>query len=176
MSGTRQPPALKHGLTSLTARAEWSGDMITLADAILGDAPREPQVVEAARAEAEAILYLRRVRQCRLQALEEATLRRAAPTERERALAVELSGALKTASLPECLTLRETVRAEHDENWRVGLEVVATFILSHVIGNCTTALRRINDYERRAQSRWTKTRRCFDYERIDAERRARRQM
>lgn len=171
MAAPRRPPALKHGLTSHYARGDWSAEVNALAEAILGAAPREPNVVEAARAEAEAILYLRRVRQCRLQVLEGGTLQRATPTERERALALKLSEAVKCADVADCNPLREKLRAAHDAEWIVGLEIGASYMLIDEIGKSTKALRRLNDYERRAQSRWRKSRRQFDYERIEAQRR-----
>jgi hypothetical protein len=78
MATPRRPPALKHGLTSRAAREEWADDVLQLAEALLGAAPPEPQVLAAAREAAEAILFLRRVQQCRLLVLEDGTLRRRA--------------------------------------------------------------------------------------------------
>ena len=171
MATPRRPPALKHGLTSRTAREEWSEGVLQLAEALLGAAPREPQVLEAAREAAVAILYLRRVQQCRLFALEDGTLQRCTPTDAERALATKLSVAVKCGDLAQCQTLRDELRVLHDREWVVDLETAATFILGQELGGRAAELRRLADYERRANSLRRKALRRLDYERIEAERR-----
>jgi hypothetical protein len=171
MATTRRPPALKHGLTSRAAREEWTDDVLQLAEALLGAAPPEPQVLAAAREAAVAILYLRRVQQCRLLVLEDGTLRRAAPTDAERIPALKLSAAVKRAGKVECEVLREELRVVHDAEWVVDIETAATFILGEELGNHAQELRRLSDYERRALSARRKALRRLDLERVEAERR-----
>ena len=171
MATPRRPPALKHGLTSRAAREEWSDDVLQLAEALLGAAPPEPQVLAAAREAAEAILFLRRVQQCRLLVLEDGTLRRAAPTDAEKILALKFSAAVKRAGKVECEVLREELRVAHDREWVVDIETAATFILVEELVNHAQELRRLSDYERRAHSARRKALRHLDYEVIEAERR-----
>lgn len=171
MAGARRPPALKHGLTSRTARQEWSDDVLRLAEAILGATPHEPRAVEAAREAAEAILYLRRVQQCRVLVLEEGTLRRCAPTDALRALALQLSDAVRRHGRPDCDAIREELRKEHDREWMLDIETTAMFILNEELRERAKELRRLADYERRAHSKRRKALRRLDYERVEAERR-----
>lgn len=171
MARPRRPPALRHGLASRTTRLEYSDDVEALAEALIGASPREARVVEAARAEAEAILYLRRVRQCRLQVLEEGTLARCSATAAARDLARDLSRAVKCGSLEECRVLGEALIAEHDRQWILDLEATATFVLGDELAERGKELRRLSEYERRAHSARRKTLRRLDYERVEAERR-----
>ncbi len=144
--------------------------MLQLAEALLGAARREPQVLAAAWEAAVAILYLRRVQQCLLLVLEDGTLRRAAPTDAEKILALKLSAAVKRAGKVECEVLREELRVAHDAEWVVDIETAATFILGEELGNQAEELRRLSDYERRALSTRGKALRRLDYERVEAER------
>ena len=144
--------------------------MLQLAEALLGAARREPQVLAAAREAAEAILFLRRVQLCQLLVLEDGTLRRAAPTDAERIPALKLSAAVKRAGKAECEVLREELRVAHDREWVVDIETAATFILGEELGNQAEELRRLSDYERRALSTRGKALRRLDYERVEAER------
>ena len=112
-SSIRRPSALTHGLSSQYAREHWSGAVVALAEALVGSGRREPGAVE----EAEAILYLRRVRQCRLLALEESTLRRCTPTEASRAIALRLRGAVKRDDAAACEALRDELRGPQDAAW-----------------------------------------------------------
>lgn len=171
MARHRRPSALRHGLTSRTVREEWSRGALELAEALIGAAPREPQVLEAARDAAEAILYLRRVQQCRLLLLEDGALQRCTPTEAGRDLALRLSGAVKGADTAECRPLREGLRVAHDREWIVGFETLPIFFLGDEIRGREEDLRRLADYERRAHSRRRKQLRRLDYERVEAERR-----
>ena len=171
MAGSRRPAALKHGLTSRSAREDWSTDVTRLAEALLGAAPREPQVLEAAREGAEAILNLRRVQQCRLLVIEDGTLRRCAPTDAERPLALKLSGAVKRGDVAECDAIQAELRDAHDKQWAVDIPTAATIILCEELGTRATELRRLSEYERRALSARRKALRCLDYERVEAERR-----
>ncbi|WP_421693779.1 hypothetical protein [Aestuariivirga sp.] len=175
MTKTRQPSALKHGLQSLHAREQCSGDVISLAEAILGETPPNSLLREAAAEAAEAILYLRRVQQRQLLALESGTLRRAAPTAAERLLALELSDAVKHAGAGDCDTVREKLRVAHKPQWILDLEKSATFVLELEFCDRSDDLRRLSTYERRAISRRRKALRRFDYERIEVERRATRE-
>jgi hypothetical protein len=134
-------------------------------------ARREPQVHAAVRYAAEAILFHRRVQQCRLLVLEDGTLRRAAPTDAEKVLALKLSAAVKRAGKAECEVLREELRVAHDREWVVDIETAATFILGEELGNHAQELRRLSDYERRALSARRKALRRLDLERVEAERR-----
>lgn len=144
--------------------------MLQLAEALLGAARREPQVLAAAWEAAVAILYLRRVQQCLLLVLEDGTLRRAAPTDAEKILALKLSAAVKRAGKVECEVLREELRVAHDAEWVVDIETAATFILGEELGNQAEELRRLSDYERLALSTRGKALRRLDYERVEAER------
>jgi hypothetical protein len=170
-SSIRRPSALRHGLSSQYAREQWSGAVVALAEALVGSGRREPGVVEAAREEAEAILYLRRVRQCRLLALEESTLRRCTPTEESRAIALRLREAVKRDDAAACDALREELRGPHDAAWLLDIETTSTIVLGLEFGECAAELRRLNDYERRAISSHRKTLRRLDYEQVEAERR-----
>ena len=170
-SSSRRPSALRHGLTSQHAREHWSGAVVALAEALIGSGRREPGVIEAAREEAEAILYLRRVRQCRLLALEESTLRRCTPTEESRSVALKLREAVKRDDVAACDALREELRGPHDAAWLLDIETTSTIVLGLEFGECAAELRRLNDYERRAISSHRKTLRRLDYERVEAERR-----
>lgn len=171
MATSRRPSALKHGLTSRTARVDWGDDVVRLAEALLGVSPRELQLLEAAREAAEATLYLRRVQQCRLLVLEEGTLGRASPTEAEKSLALKLSASVKRAERTECEALRDELRVAHEEVWAVDIETAATFILGQELGERAAELRRLADYERRAHSLRRKALRRLDYERVEVERR-----
>lgn len=173
MATLGRPSALKHGLTSRAAREESSDDVLQLADALIGATPAEPQVLAAAREAAEAILFLRRVQQCRLLVLEEGTLRRAAPTDAEKMLALKLSSAVKREGKAECEALRDELRVAHDAEWVVDVDTAATFILGEEVCRRATDLRRLSDYERRAHSARRKALRRLDFERLEAERRAR---
>ena len=171
MAGARRPPALRHGLSSRLLRGEWSEDAVILADAILGPSPREPALLEAAGEDAEAILYLRRVQQCRLAILEECALCRYARSEAEKSLVLTLSGAVKRGHLSDCRTLRDDLFIAHDREWRFGLTAVASSLLLQDLGRRLKDLQRLADYERRAFSRRKETLRRLDYERVEAERR-----
>jgi len=171
MAAPRRPSALRHGLTSRTAREDWSNDVLRLAEALLGTAPHEPQVLEAAREAAQAFLYFRRVQQCRLFELEDATLRRCTPTDAERSLATKLSVAVKCEDITQCQALRDGLHVAHDREWVAGVETAATFILGEELSNHVQELRRLSDYERRAHSARRKALRRLDYEVIEAERR-----
>lgn len=170
MAAPKRPSALKHGLTSRITREAWSGDMLELAEVLMGVAPRNPAVVESAREAAEAILYLRRVQQCRLHVLEEGTLRRSAPTETLKALALQLSHAVRRCDLAEYRALREEFRQEHDRKWLVDVDTIRDLLLNDEIRRREQELRRIADYERRAHSTCRKSLRRLDFERIEAER------
>lgn len=172
MSVTRRPSALRHGLHSLHAREQCSEDVSSLVETLLVEAAPDTRLREAATAAAEAILYLRRVQQRKLLALESGTLRRAAPTAAERSLALKLSDAVKQADVGECETLREGLRVAHKPEWRLDVEKSATFILAMEFYDRSDELRRLSTYERRAISRRRKTLREFDYEKTEAERRA----
>ena len=171
MARSRRPSALKHGLTSRCVRDYWSEDVTRLAEALLGAAAREPQVLEAARGGAEAILYLRRVQQCRRLVIEDGTLRRCAPTDAERPLALKLSSAVKRGSVAECDAIQAELRDAHDKEWTIDIPSAATFVLGEELGTHATELRRLSEYERRADSLRRKALRRLDYERIEAERR-----
>ena len=170
MAAMRRPSALKHGLTSRTVRELWSPDVVRLAGAILGATPPEPRVVEAARAEAEAILHLRQVQQCRLRLLEDGTLKRSNPTEAERDLALKLSAAVKHGEPDDCASLRRALDVAHAKEWIVGVETAATIILEGEFSDRVKEHRRLAEYERRAISQRRKSLRRFDYEKIEAER------
>ena len=129
MAKPRRPPALRHGLASRTARLEYSDEVNALAEALIGPSPRDVRVVEAAREEAEAILYLRRVQQCRLHVIEEGTLARCSATEGARDLALELSRAVKRGALDDCWALSRALLAEHGRQWVLDLETTATFVV-----------------------------------------------
>jgi hypothetical protein len=171
MAAPRRPSALKHGLTSRAIRADWSVDVVRLAEALIGAAPREPQLLEAAHEAAEAILYLRRVQQCRMLVLEDGALRRASPTDAEKAVALKLSEAVRRAKQSECDALRDELRVAHDATWNVDIETAATFSLGRELGERAAELRRLSEYERRANSLRRNALRRLDFERIEAERR-----
>jgi hypothetical protein len=168
---TRRPPALKHGLTSRYAREQWSEDVLRLAEALIGETPREPPVVEAAREAAEAILYLRLVQRAKLHVLEGGTLRRATPTDTGRELALSLSTAVKRGTAAECASLSDKLRVTHDVEWKLDMQSTATIILGLEVGDRSKELRRVNEYERRALSQRRSALRRLDYERVEAGRR-----
>lgn len=170
MASRRKPSALKHGLTSRAAREEWSDAVLELAEALIGAAPRNPAMLEAARGEAEAILYLRRVRKCRLDVLEEGTLERCSVTELARGIALELSDAVKCGDLARCRELRDALRREHAGKWLLDLETTASFVLAEELARRAPELKSVADYERRAHSARRQTLRKLDYERVEAER------
>lgn len=167
----RRPSALKHGLTSRFARDTWPEDVSALAEALLDASPREPSVVEAARATAEAILYLRRVQQCRLLALDHGTLARAARTDAEKSAANKLLEAIKGEDSTECRRLRVQLDIAHDCEWKVGVEPIGFVVLGLELSDRARELRRLSEYERRAASARRRALRVLDYEMIEAERR-----
>lgn len=172
--GGRPPPALKHGLTSRLAREEGSAQVEEMAAALLSCGHREPRLLDAARDAAEAILYLRRVRDVRrallegharnpvFQAPEGGLLIPQLPPERfegeEDAADLYLAWKISIALEP----LSDGTRDEAREG-----EVALTGALA----NRQKELRRLDDYERRALSRRQKAIRRLDCERIEAERR-----
>lgn len=142
-----------------------------LAEKLLGEPLDDPRLLEAAREEAEGILYLRRVQQCRLILLEEGTLQRCASSDAARNLAIELSHAVKSGSLEKCKALKHALSVEHERNWVLGVETIATFILGDEFAEREKEFHRLADYERRAHSTRRKALRCLDYERVEMERR-----
>lgn len=170
-SRAQRPSALKHGLSSQYAREQWSGPVADLAEALIASGRRSPERVEAAHEEAEAILYLRRVRQCRLLVLEESTLKRSTPTKATRAIALQLREAVKRGDIAACDNLREELRDPHDAAWILDIDTLSTTMLGMEFGEHAAELRRLHDYERRALSRHRKILRRLDYETIEAERR-----
>ena len=166
----RTPSALRHGLFSRHARLEWSPQVQSLGDALLGASPRQPQVIEAAREAAEAILWLRQIQQWRLAMLERAALFYANPTAAERDPALRLSDMVKGAAASDCAALRGDVCAAHDRAWLVDLAPAGDYFIHQQVAEHATELRRLADYERRAHSRRRKALRRLDYERVEAER------
>jgi hypothetical protein len=169
--GQRRPPALKHGLSSLATRREWSRDVLALADALIGPSPRESQILGPAREAAEELIFLRRVRLCRLTTLEEATLARVAVTDRIGAPAAALSRAVKVGEATHCHALREELCRAHRAEWLPDMDVLAAQIFGDEVAKSAATLRSLADYERRAASRLRKALRRLDYERVEAERR-----
>ena len=167
----RTPSALRHGLFSRHARLEWSPQVQSLGDALLGASPRQPQVIEAAREAAEAILWLRQIQQWRLAMLERAALFYANQTAAERDPALRLSDMVKGAAASDCAALRDEVCAAHDRAWLVDLAPAGDYFIHQQVAEHATELRRLADYERRAHSRRRKALRRLDYERVEAERR-----
>ena len=166
----RTPSALRHGLFSRHARLEWSPQVQSLGDALLGVSPRQPQVIEAAREAAEAILWLKQIQQWRLAMLEHATLSYANQTAAERDPALRLSDMVKGAAASDCAALRGDVCAAHDRAWLVDLAPAGDYFIHQQVAEHATELRRLADYERRAHSRRRKALRRLDYERVEAER------
>jgi len=167
----RTPSALRHGLFSRHARLEWSPQVESLGDALLGVSPRQPQVIEAAREAAEAILWLRQIQHWRLAMLEHAALTYANQSDAERDPALRLSEMVKGAAASDCAPLRDEVCEAHDKAWLVGLAPAGDYFIHQKVAEHATELRRLADYERRANSRRRKALRRLDYERIEAERR-----
>lgn len=167
----RRPPAWKHGLASRAPREAMSAAAEVLADALLGTSPREPQLLEAAREAAEAILYLETVRQLQCATLEAHAIGRLKTRGRAAERMQELSVSVKVDDAPTWRRLRDTVAATIGGAREGELERPSQKALALELKGSAAELRRLADYERRAFSRRQKAIRRLDYERIEAERR-----
>jgi hypothetical protein len=103
--------------------------------------------------------------------LEHAALSYANRTEAERDPALRLSEMVKGAAAIDCVHLRDEVCAAHDMAWLVSLAPAGDYFIHQKVAEHATELRRLADYERRANSLRRKALRRLDYERIGAERR-----
>lgn len=149
-----------------------SGAAEELANALLGVSPREPQLLEAAREAAEAILYLETVRQLQCATLEAHAMRRLTTRGRAGERLRQLSVSVKADDAPTWRHLRDTVAATIAGAGEGILERLSQRVIAFELEGSAQELRRLADYERRALSRRQKAIRRLDYERIEAERRA----
>ena len=78
---------------------------------------------------------------------------------------------VKGAAASDCKPLMAEVCAAHDRSWLVGLTSAGDYFLHLKAADHVNELRRLADYERRADSLRRKALRRLDYERVEAERR-----
>ena len=170
-------PALSHGLTSRTMRAADAPEVERLARALIGGSPPEPEILDAARETAEAILHLRRIRTMRTDLLKE--LMTAPPAAAKvpssaaiRAMAVILRDGITSRTSPLLARFGEEMglAPESPKHSEITSEEEATARLLQIYRDLPEALRRLDDYERKALSRRTSLLRRLDFRRIEAER------
>lgn len=166
MRRARKPSAFTHGLTSLYAREQLKEEAKELAECLLIGMPRTLKVIEAARAAAESILYLRQVQKWRLHQIESNALNSMPYTDSERSRALLLSTEVKSSRSVIC---NERHRTAIDADCVPDLDALMVFILVVELSGQRKDLRRLNDYEQRAISARRDAIRQFDYERIEAE-------
>jgi hypothetical protein len=160
----RQPPALTHGLTSRWLFEVLEEDVAELAKELMGSAPHEPVVAEAARKAAEAILRLGHVKAMKAFAFREAEPGRQASLRiAEWARAFASKGGVLGAS-------GRRIVAKSRSDGKAGSP--SNLAMLRLMETSGALLRRIDDYERRALSQRSKAIRELDHARIDAARRA----
>ena len=170
-SGRRRPSAWKHGLTSRAAQEALLPEVEELAGALLGSSPREPALLDAARAAAEAILFVDAVQRLRRATLSAGMLARLVLKGRAEERLIELTRSVAEDDVAAWRQLRETIAATIGGTRDGKLERAAQGTLRHELEGNAPTLRRLEDYERRGLSRRRKALRRLDYERIEAERR-----
>ena len=155
-SSGAKPSAVTHGLTSRWIFEALRDEVDELARRLAGSVAGEPGVEEAARAAADAILCLQRVRSMKTHALNQADPR------------------LKKLNLEDILRnfnarLKEASGASKARAKKAGsADDLSMFEFLRKTGN---VLGRLDEYERRALSRRAKAIRELDYARIEAARR-----
>jgi len=170
-SRRRRPPAWKHGLTSRVAREAQSPEAEELAGTLLGSSPRESALLDAARAAAEAILFVDAVQRLRRATLSAGMLARLRLKGRAEERLIELTRSVAEDDVPSWRQLREAIAATIGGTRDGKLERAAQAALRQELEGSAQELSRLEDYERRGLSRRRKALRRLDYERIEAERR-----
>lgn len=172
-SDLRPPPALTHGLTSRRLRDAMREDVEALIPALIGAAYPDPPVVDAARAAAEAILHLDRVRRAKRSVIED--LRRQPARFRGndlkllRTIGQILDGRFtgdSDAELNEVLVFISGTPREGDAE-----PGEPKLTLASIIAKAPKELRNMADYERRAISGRGRALRRLTLAKIEAERR-----
>lgn len=165
----RRPPALAHGLSSRIVREALSSEVEGLAAALIGASPREPQILDAARGAAEAILHLQRVRRLRWLITDASALIATPAIDAERVRAETLYSLWRQGCDPTCVRRIEELRQRAKSGSTSDADGEAALL--EVLAHRPDELRRLAAYERRALSRRREALRRLDYERIEAERR-----
>lgn len=172
-SDLRHPPALTHGLTSRRLRDAMRDDVEALVPALISAAYPDPLVVDAARAAAEAILHLDRVRRAKRSVIEDLrrqpALFRGNDLKLLRTIGQILDGRFDGDSdreFDEVLAFINGTAVEGDAE-----PDEPELTLASIFARATKELRNMADYERRAISGRGRALRRLTLAKIEAERR-----
>lgn len=152
---------LSHGLTSRAIAAARASVVRNLARALMSEAPADSRVIEAAEALAEAILQLRAVRRARFQHLSRMAVDDDAPMKDVEHL-LDLVDEVNRRKLSEAALVAIGFGPKEAE------EHTGLMTLLNMPHRDALALRRLEDYERKAYSRYRKLVTRFDYAVIEA--------
>lgn len=174
----RHRRTIRHGLTSRTPREDHLPEVEALAKVLRGCSPPEPRILKAAQEAAEAILHHHRVKTIRLAVLNELMIPPSAMAPRLSAGAMRAMMAITSRGITAS-TQRLVER--YADVLGLGIpapppappetEEEATERLLAIYRDYPSALRRFDEYERKALSRRQDLLRRLDFERIEAERR-----
>jgi hypothetical protein len=170
-------PAMSHGLTSRTMREAEAPEVERLAHALIRGSPPEPEILGAARETAEAILHLRRIKTMRAHLMKELMVAPPASAKVPSAAAIRAMGVILRDGITPA---NSRLVARFGEEMGLGAgsprlseitsEEEATERLLRIYRDLPDALRRLDDYERKALSRRASLLRRLDFRRVEAER------